>query len=199
MHAKSFLSSLAYVAIGTVAMSLASPASAALVNTSVPANAFINFNGLDWAWAFPLPADQGLDLSFQAPLGWRLPTLAEIGAAPDAVDFLFPGANVPFSGADPVSGASFQATNANYMGDGACATPYFSSSSSYSHCDWVDGQGQPNQPWAGLPGAFGFADQLVVRDTTAPPPAVPGPLPSLGVAVALGYSRKLRVRIKAGR
>jgi hypothetical protein len=39
----------------------------------------------------------------------------------------------------------------------------------------------------------------VVRDTTAPPPAVPGPLPSLGVAVALGYSRKLRVRIKDGR
>jgi len=82
------------------AVSLASPATAALVNAPLPTNAFIHFGGLDWAWASPLPADGGgfgagyqIDLSFQAPLGWRLPTLAELAAAPDAVDFLFAGAN----------------------------------------------------------------------------------------------------------
>lgn len=195
MDLRTFLGRLAVVTAGSVAMSLAPPASA-IINLPVPANAYINLGLLDWAWANPLPADSGLDLSFQGAQGWRLPTLAELGAAPNAVDFLFPGANVPFSGTDPISGASFQATNANYTDDGACATPYFSLN--HSHCDWVNGQGQSDQPWAGLPGASSFADQLVVRDTP-PPTSVPGPVPTLGVAAALVYTRRLRNRIKAGR
>ena len=191
--------SLSRSALGAavVAFSLASPASAALVNTPLPANAFINFGGLDWAWAYPVQAGgfsvfPPADLSFQAPLGWRIPTLAELAAAPDAVDFLFAGANVPFLGTDPVSGAVFQAQTGSYTGDGACATPYFSSS--FVHCDW--GDGQPNNPWAGLPGSSVYGDQLFVRDTAQPPAAAPGPLPIFGAAAAFGFSRKLRNRIK---
>ena len=136
-------------------------ASAALVNAPVASNAYITYNNLDWAWAFPLPASSGLDLSYQSQFGWRLPTAAELANAPLATDFMFAGANVPLGGADPVTGAYFSATNANLTGAAACATAYFSNS--YSHCDWQDGNGQLYAPWAGTPGARSFGDQLVVR------------------------------------
>lgn len=143
-------------------------ANAALVNAPLPVNSYITINGLDWAWAFPLPASSGLDLSFQSAFGWRLPTLQELANAPLATDFIFAGANVPLDGSDPVSGAFFSATNENLTGAAACATPYFSNS--YSHCDWQDGNGQTFGPWAGSPDAFSFADQLVVRGTNVPEP-----------------------------
>jgi hypothetical protein len=91
-----------------------------------------------------------------------------------------------------VSGAKFQALTGSYTEDGACATPYFSSS--FVHCDW--GDGHPNILWAGLPGSGIGADQLFVRDTAPPPAAAPGPLPIFGAAAAFGFSRKLRKRIK---
>jgi hypothetical protein len=137
---------------------------ASIINSPVPGDAFITFGGLQWAWASPLP---GADLSYQGGLGWRLPTPLELAAAPDAVNFMFAGANVPVGGTDPVSKASFQATNANLTGAAACATPYFSNT--YLYCDWVDGKGQPNSKgWAGTPGADSSADQLVVRQTPEP-------------------------------
>ncbi|NRR28779.1 PEP-CTERM sorting domain-containing protein [Oxalobacteraceae bacterium] len=141
-------------------------AQAALLNAPVASNAYITFNNLDWAWAFPLPAADGLDLSYQAQFGWRLPTEAELASAPLATDFVFAGANVPFHGSDPVSGAYFAATNSALTGAAACATPYFSST--YSHCDWQDGNGQLYAPWAGTSGARSFADQLVVRVAAVP-------------------------------
>lgn len=150
-------------------------AKAAFINAPVPTNAYITLGALDWAWAFPLPASNGIDLSYQSTQGWRLPTAAELLGAPLATAFMFTGANVPLGGADPVSGAGFQATNAALTGAAACATPYFSSI--YRHCDWQDGQGQTYGPWAGMAGAFSFADQLVVRVSTA---AVPEPA-SLGL------------------
>lgn len=165
-----------------LATSLCAPAFAA-INSPVPASAYITQGGLDWAWAFPLPAASGLNLTYQSTQGWRLPTATELASAPAATDFLKASGNVPFNGSDPVSGASFRVTNAAYTGPGACATPYFSDS--YTHCDWQDGNGQPNQPWAGLPGAQSFADQLVVRGTQAA--AVPVPVPlwgPLGLALA---------------
>lgn len=152
---------------------------AAFIDAPLPTNTYIVSNGLDWAWAFPLPASSGLDLSYQSTLGWRLPTLAELLQAPDATDFIFVGANVPLGGSDPVSGASFSAVNASLTGAAACATPYFSNS--YRHCDWQDGQGQTYGPWAGLPGAFSFADQLVVRNAQIPEP---GTLALLGLGIA---------------
>lgn len=142
-------------------------AEAAYLDVPVPTNAYITRGGLDWAWAFPLPAASGLDLSYQSTQGWRLPTAAELAFAPLATDFVFAGANVPFGGSDPVSGALFAATNANLTGAAACATPYFSNT--YRHCDWQDGNGQPYGPWAGTEGAFFFADQLVVRAAAAVP------------------------------
>lgn len=159
-------------ALATGLCAAAAPkAEAAFLNAPLPANAYITKDGLDWAWAFPLPASGGLDLSYQAGQGWRLPTAAELALAPLATDFLFSGANVPLGGTDPISGASFAATNGNLTGAGACATPYFSNS--YRHCDWQDGNGQPWGPWA-EPGAWSLADQLVVRASAVSAPATLG-------------------------
>ncbi len=131
---------------------------AALVETPLPSNTYITFDGLEWAWAYPFPATYpGFDLSYQSQFGWRLPTAAELDNAPTAMDFLFPDANVPFisdpskwttggpSAPDPISGAYFSTTNPAYVtaaSAGACATPYFSGG--YTNCDWADGNGQSN-------------------------------------------------------
>ena len=177
--------------IAAAAMVLATTAQAAYFDTPVAANAFITQAGLDWAWALPLPASSGIDLTYQSTQGWHIPTAAELGLAPLATDFLFAGGNVPFTGTDPVTGASFQATNVAYTGDGACATPYFSSS--FKHCDWQDGLGQTYGPWAGMVGANALADQLVVRNSVV---AVPEPttyaLMILGLAGVVGASRRRR-------
>lgn len=159
---------VASAALSVCAMTTASDA--ALFEQEVASNAYITMNGLDWAWANPLP-DSGLDLGFQAQFGWRLPTIDELlNFAPLATDFMFEGANVIFGGSDPISGSTFQAVNGNLTGDAACAAAYFSST--FSHCDWQDGLGQINGPWAGMPGALSFSEALAVRD--AAPVPVPG-------------------------
>lgn len=174
--------------VAVAALAMAATAQAAYFDIPVAANAYITQGNLDWAWAFPLPASNGIDLTYQSTQGWHIPTLAELAFAPLATDFLFAGGNVPFNGTDPATGAVFQATNGAYTGDGACATPYFSTT--FKHCDWQDGLGQTFGPWAGMPGAFGFADQLVVRN------AIPEPstyaLMALGLAGIVGVSRRRR-------
>lgn len=187
---------LRHSALGaTLAASLCTSAFAS-IDSPVPATAYITQSGLDWAWAYPLPAADGLDLSYQSTQGWRLPTAEELAQAPNATDFLKADGNVPFNGTDPVSGASFSAWNAAYTGPGACATPYFSDG--FLHCDWQDGNGQPFEPWAGLPGANGLADQLVVRATlnAATPVAVPlwGPLGLILSSVGVGLAGMLAAR-----
>lgn len=158
---------LSPLAVFALLLALSSPLSAAIINSPVPSNAYITHNGYEWAWAYPLP---GADLSYQGTQGWRIPTPAELALAPLATDFLFAGGNVPFNGTDPVSGAFFGATNANYTlagSAGAVAVPYFSNN--YLHADWQDGLGQPFGPWFGMAGAAGFGDQLVIRDLAAVP------------------------------
>jgi hypothetical protein len=72
------------VGVGTVS-------NATITNAPVRTNAYIVQNGLDWAWASPLPAfigdlsnppNNGLDLSFQSQFGWGIPTFAQLVMAP---------------------------------------------------------------------------------------------------------------------
>ena len=184
------------IALAGAALLAFSSGASAQLNAPLPTNTYITQNALDWAWANPLPGS-GVNLAYQSGFGWRYPTLAELLTAPLATDFLFAGANVPFNGTDPISGATFSATNAAYTGAGACASPYFSDSSSFVHCDWQDGNGQLYGPWAGTPGAAGFADQLFVRGTMQA--AVPEPgtwaMMLLGFG-AIGGSMRARRRGK---
>lgn len=179
------------VAIALIAGSTQA-ASAQFMAGALPANSYISFGGFDWAWAYPLPGDAGgFTLAGQSGFGWRIPTVAELAFAPPATAFLFAGGNVPFNGADPGSGAFFSATNDAYTGDGACATPWFSTV--YLHCDWQDGLGQPLGPWAGMEGAPSFGEQLVIRGdatSTVPEPATMS-LMAMGLA-GLAAARKRR-------
>ena len=105
----------------------AATASAMPINIAVPANALIQHNGKEWAWAAPcnpiLPSCGVIDLTFQGPLGWHIPTAAEFAIAPLAPDFVFAGANVPLGGVSP-NGATFSIGPP--PGDAACAAPFFS-------------------------------------------------------------------------
>ena len=161
---------LVLLGLGSVALS----ASAAFLDSPVPASAYITKGGLDWAWASPVSAaSSSFDLSYQSTQGWRLPTAGELANAPLATDFMKAGANVPQGGTDPVSGATFN--GANSTGPAACAAPYFSTS--YHHCDWGDGLGQGGDHWA-APGEDSNYEQLVVRGAAAP--AAIAPVPTLG-------------------
>ncbi len=160
------------------------------VNVPVPTNAYITQGGLDWAWAAPCaPTDPScgvIDLSYQSQFGWRLPTAAEILNHPDAMDFVFAGANVPFGGSD-ANGANF--SDGSPPGDAACAAPYFSTA--HLHCDWGNGA---NNLWAGLAGSQDFWEALVVRGELDGQTPIPGALPlfagGLGVVAFLARRRK---------
>lgn len=162
---------------------LATATRAAPIDAPVPENAFIRFQGLDWAWGGACPYTNGCgdgDLSFQSSLGWRLPTSQELLRLPTnfATMFRFPGANAPDLGTEAETGAYFSGVPG---GDAACASAWFSTV--HSHCDWNDGA---QAGWAGLIDSE-YAEQLYVRGLfSAPATAVPEPfgLGMLGLALA---------------
>lgn len=162
--------------LGTLALAMA-PAQAAPINEPIPTNAYITHAGLDWAWGGPCAYGgecSQADLSYQSTLGWRLPTLAELGALPTdfATYFRFDGANAPDGGTEALTGAYFSGSPG---GDAACATAWFDTA--YTHCDWGDGA---LRGWAGL-NTTPYADQLFVRAAT-----VDAPEPTAIALFALG-------------
>ncbi len=190
-----------------------SPANAALVNAPLPDNAYITLNGFDWAWATPLQGSgqtpsSTLDLSYQSQFGWRLPTIDELQLyAPDAIDFVFAGANVPYlapppsntnvgNNIDPVSGAYFDFTTPSdvaLVGDAACATPYFSTT--FYGCNWRQGKGNGTYPqvfteWAGEPGSGSTSEQLVVRASSVVPVPAAVWLFGSGLVGLIGMARR---------
>jgi hypothetical protein len=88
----------------------------------VPANAFITYGGLDWAWASPCDGGCSPPVVFQD--GFRYATPSEWAGRPNASAFLDPFGN----------------SNAEQDGSGPrmrCASPWFDLV--WDHCDYNDG------------------------------------------------------------
>ena len=163
------------LAATAVAAFAAVPSAAGPLNISLPANAYITFGGLDWAWANPCDPTGGcgdIDLTFQSTEGWRLPTAAEFAARPIADDFFFAGANVPGGGSGGLGETFFGDGPVDASGavlDGACASVYFSVG--YKHCDYFDGvAGFIFDPVTGS-GGIGAYETWLVRGGVVPEPA----------------------------
>lgn len=152
---------------------------AALFDVPLPNNAFITLNGFDWAWGANCNANEGtgcdtLDFAFQTGQGWRIAEAGDMDLAPLATDFLFDGANVPYNGVDPITGASFSSggTYDMEMSAGACASAYFTSGDGAIQCNFGNGSGQNinTNGWFNQNGESRFfADVLFVRDGTVIP------------------------------
>ena len=130
-----------------LAVCLTAPAQAT-INAPVPADSYIHFGGLDWAWASPCAgfsenSCSGIDLSYQATQGWRIPTYAEFAARPTEDDFA-----------------------------GTCASAWFDIY--YTHCDYGDpAEGYLFDFGYGVTpyGAEGYSDTWLVREAGGVPEA----------------------------
>jgi hypothetical protein len=194
------------VAAMTLALS-ATFAQGALLDVPVPTNAYIKLNGFDWAWGGNCASNGGtgcdtLSFAFQQTQGWRIAVASDMPLAPTALNFLFAGANVPFNGTDPVSGARFDFVNAAYTNAGlagACASAYFTLGDSENSCDWGNGGGQNVNTigWFNQNGETNFfAEVLFIRDpgaTVIPLPATFAPLLA-GLALIGGVAHRRRER-----
>lgn len=175
-----------WTAIGALVLTLLTgQAYAQQISGPVPSNAYIVFDGLDWAWGGPCPYSGGCgdgDLTYQATQGWELPSAADM-AIVDGLDgtvyqdrptsstfanmFLDnPGGNVPANGTDPVSGAIFQDGGSSTVG--SCGASYFNSFRWCDAADGLDGLWAGSQIAANSGEAF-FAEQLYVRSAVPEP------------------------------
>jgi hypothetical protein len=194
-----------WTAIGALALTLLTGQAYAQINSPVPSNAYIVFDGLDWAWGGPCEYSGGCgdgNLTYQSTQGWGLPSAADLaiidaldgsvagGPGSDTFANLFYGnsGNVPLGGTDPVSGAFFSGENVA----GSCATPYFSGAGQ----TWCDNSDGSSGYWAGsaistLSGANGASEQLYVRSAI--------PEPSTWVMMLTGFAGLSFAALRWGR
>ncbi len=178
-----FLKTIA--ATASLAALLSLPAQALPINSPVPANATITYDGIQWAWGGPCPYSGGCGytgtLAYQGTQGWSLPTQADLDIV-NALDasnqatfadlFVYAGANVPYEGTDPVSGAYNAQPLDLPAGSMACASPYFTTA---TWCDSFDGS---NGAWNGTiigenyyDAGIYYDEQLYVRSAVVPEPS----------------------------
>lgn len=106
------------LALGT-AVAVPQRSEAQAFSPPLPADVFIHFNGLDWAWASPcrLGVLPSCVSGYVLVDGFRFATASEFAARPSYTAFLRPDGSV------------------------RCASGWFNTSPKYTHCDLVDAAG----------------------------------------------------------
>lgn len=146
------------------------PAAAQAESPPVPANAYIEFAGLHWAWASPC-RDGGCS-SIVFVDGFRYATVAEWAVRPDPTDFLDPFGNFAGSG-----------------GQMRCASPWFDVN--YVHCDYSDAVGGFVQSGPLNGNQNGASETWLVRDAQQ---VVPEPMTMVLLATGLAGVGLVRSR-----
>ncbi|MGA8711543.1 MAG: PEP-CTERM sorting domain-containing protein [Roseiarcus sp.] len=177
------------VLVGALGVALlAGGANASLVNAPVPSNAYIVFDGLDWAWAAPVAADGsfgccGVDRRMKASLGGGCRPQPSLRMRRPRCNSCSPGRTCR-STELILCGAYFDYASSTLDGPAASAVPYFNDV--VSQADWCNAPGSAcgfgEVPWWGQPGAPTYAESLVVRSVSGVPE------PSTWAMMVLGFA-----------
>lgn len=182
------------ILLGLVLLGLLSSvtaASAALIDSAVPDNAYISIGNYDVAWISPVDEGYYVDMSYQSQFGWQIMTrdiFDLLGI--DAYDFVVDGGNVDYATGnnyDEISGARLAHDIYTVGGDLAIAVPYFSNV--YRHADWGNG----------VDGLWNFTGDSFILETLAFRETAPVPEPSTfllfgGGLLGLGYLGRKRMK-----